>query len=94
MNGIKVFPTICWSDESSFAWCFDGEPEEAPVFVSSVGVRNSKKSAKLFLAGYEAMKARLKPSRILHYGKPIKEIASEVEEIEAFQEKFRGLKGS
>ena len=26
-NGIKVIPTLCWSDEASFGWCFDGEPE-------------------------------------------------------------------
>ena len=25
-NGIPVIPTIGWSDESSFEWCFDGEP--------------------------------------------------------------------
>lgn len=25
-NGITVIPTISWSDESSFDWCFDGEP--------------------------------------------------------------------
>ena len=25
-KGIKVIPTICWSDSSSFEWCFDGEP--------------------------------------------------------------------
>ena len=24
-NGIEVIPTICWSDEKSFDWCFDGE---------------------------------------------------------------------
>ncbi len=87
-RGIKVFPTICWSDESSFAWCFDGEPKEAPVFVSSVGVRKHEDSMKLFLAGYEAMKKKLRPTKILHYGKPISEIAAEVEEIEAFQAKF------
>lgn len=26
MHGIEVIPTLCWSDEESFAWCFDGEP--------------------------------------------------------------------
>ena len=24
--GMTVIPSICWSDESSFDWCFDGEP--------------------------------------------------------------------
>ena len=36
-NGIKVIPNISWSDERSFEWCFDGEPENSIVCVSSVG---------------------------------------------------------
>ena len=35
--GMTVIPSICWSDESSFAWCFDGEPVGGTVAVSSVG---------------------------------------------------------
>lgn len=35
--GIRVYPTICWSDERSFDWCFDGEPAGGCVAVSSVG---------------------------------------------------------
>ena len=26
LNGITVYPTISWSDENSYEWCFDGEP--------------------------------------------------------------------
>ena len=29
--GVQVIPTICWSDESSYEWCFDGEPEHSVV---------------------------------------------------------------
>ena len=32
-NGITVIPTISWSDESSFDWCFDGEPVGGAVAV-------------------------------------------------------------
>ena len=38
-NGITVIPTISWSDESSFDWCFDGEPVGGAVAVSSVGTQ-------------------------------------------------------
>lgn len=34
MLGIKVIPTIAWSDKESFDWCFDGEPEGGTVAVS------------------------------------------------------------
>lgn len=36
-HGIKVIPTICWSNKESFEWCFDGEPTQSVVAVSSVG---------------------------------------------------------
>lgn len=42
MYGIDVIPTISWSDRESFEWCFDGEPVDGAVAVSSVGVMNSK----------------------------------------------------
>ena len=41
MHGINVIPTICWSDRKSFEWCFDGEPTQGVVAVSSVGTQNS-----------------------------------------------------
>lgn len=67
-NGLRVIPSISWSDESSFAWCFDGEPEGSVVAVSSVGTQKSAAARALFLAGYEEMLRRLHPSKILFYG--------------------------
>ena len=68
MHGITVIPTISWSDEASFEWCFDGEPEGGVVAVSSVGTQMNSDARRLFLAGYREMLARLKPSAILFYG--------------------------
>lgn len=70
-HGIKVIPTICWSDRSSYDWCFDGEPKNSIVSVSSVGVCQSKETIRLFMEGYEEMIRRLNPSKILFFGKPI-----------------------
>lgn len=39
-SGITVIPTISWSDEDSYEWCFDGEPIGGVVAVSSVGTQN------------------------------------------------------
>ena len=68
MHGIQVIPTICWSDTASFEWCFDGEPANSCVAVSSVGTQNKEATRKGFLAGYRAMMERLTPTRIIFYG--------------------------
>ena len=63
-----MIPTVCWSDEKTFEWCFDGEPVGSTVAVSSVGTQNSKTAKAAFLAGYEAMCDRLRSEAILLYG--------------------------
>ena len=68
-----VIPTICWGDERSYDFCFEGEPTESVVSVSSVGVCNNKKTIELFHKGFMEMKKRLKPTKILFFGKPIED---------------------
>ena len=34
-----MIPSISWSDEHSFDWCFDGDPVRGTVAVSSVGTQ-------------------------------------------------------
>lgn len=69
LHGMTVYPTISWSDENSYDWCFDGEPVGGVVAVSSVGTQASKESRSLFLRGYEEMLRRLDPSWVIFYGK-------------------------
>ena len=66
--GIKVIPTIGWSDKDSFKWCFDGEPRNSIVAISSIGTQRDKKSKQLFLEGYNKMLEVLKPTKILFWG--------------------------
>ena len=66
--GLTVIPSICWSDEDSFAWCFDGEPVGGAVAVSSVGTQKAPEARRLFLLGYKEMLARLKPEKIIFFG--------------------------
>ena len=68
LNGITVYPTISWSDEKSYEWCFDGEPVGGVVAVSSVGTQKNKESKRLFLLGYEEMMKRLDPAWVIFYG--------------------------
>jgi len=77
-KGITVIPTICWSDERSFDWCFDGEPEKSAVAVSSVGTQMERKAKSLFLLGYEQMISRLQPKMVLFHGRIPGEITTKM----------------
>lgn len=69
LNGLTVYPTIGWSDEKSYDWCFDGEPVGGVVAVSSVGTQRNKESKRLFLRGYEEMMKRIDPQWVIFYGR-------------------------
>lgn len=88
-NDITVIPTISWSDENGFEWCFDGEPVGGAVAVSSVGTQNSAETKAMFLKGYNEMIKRLQPSLIYFYGKVPEECEGNIRKVPAFQEKFR-----
>lgn len=89
-HGIKVIPTISWSDEASFDWCFDGEPVGGTVAVSSVGTQGNRDSARLFEAGYNEMKLRLRPAQIVLYGSvPVCCEGDNLVTVRAFQSKWR-----
>jgi len=87
--GIPVIPTISWSDEKSFEWCFDGEPKESVIAVSSIGTQKNPKSKDAFLFGYNKMMEELRPKKILFYGNVPKECHGNIVNIEAFQNHFR-----
>ena len=87
--GIKVIPTISWSDESSFDWCFDGEPVGGMVAVSSVGTQHNKTATRLFELGYAEMMRRLKPSHVVMYGNIPDSCFGNVIPVRAFTTKWR-----
>ena len=90
--GCKVYPTICWSDEKSYAFCFDGVPVGGCVCVSSVGTQKHHESKRLFSIGYSAMLERLQPETVIFYGDIPKECKGNIVHILAFQEKFKVVK--
>lgn len=92
MLGIKVIPTIAWSDKESFNWCFDGEPEGGTVAVSSVGCMKNKDSKKLFIDGYKEMISRLHPETIIFYGGIPDECKGNIVRVKAFTDKFKEAK--
>lgn len=72
----------------SYDWCFDGEPINSIVAVSSVGTQNNAESKRLFLQGYEEMMRRLTPSWIIFYGKIFEECDWNVIRIPPYYEKI------
>lgn len=70
-HGINVIPTISWSDEKSFEFCFDGIEKESIVAISTHGNYKYKKE---FLKGYNKMLEIIEPSVIICYGKPFPEM--------------------
>lgn len=78
-QGISVIPTIRWGDLTSFNFCFDGVEKGSIVAVSTIGV---KKEKSYFMLGYNEMLQRIKPSKIICYGKPFEEMKSDIIEID------------
>ena len=87
--GVRVYPTIGWSDEESYDWCFDGEPENACVCISSVGCLKKKDVKSLFLKGYDAMLERLHPKTIIFYGDVPKECRGNIVRIKTLYGNLR-----
>lgn len=75
-HGIKVIPTICWSDEASFEWCFDGVPKHSLVSISTIGGfgNHEEHNKEAWLKGYEKCLEVLDPSEILLFGKHFPEV--------------------
>ncbi|CCQ94381.1 conserved hypothetical protein [[Clostridium] ultunense Esp] len=76
---IKVIPTISWSDERSYEFCFDGIEKGSTVAISTLGC---KKSERLFMKGYNAMLKTIEPELIICYDSPFKEMEGNIKHIE------------
>ena len=64
--GLTVYPTVGWSDQNSFQWCFLGEPHNAVVALANIGC--TREYEEEFKLGYNKMLKQLKPSKILLFG--------------------------
>ena len=62
-------------DLTSFNFCFDGIEKGSIVAVSTLGVRTEKAH---FMLGYNEMLTRIKPSKIICYGKPFDEMKGNI----------------
>jgi hypothetical protein len=65
-NCLAVIPTIKWSDEDSFEWCFEGIEKGCTIATATVGTYTVQNE---FMVGYIEMCKRLEPKKIINYGK-------------------------
>lgn len=63
-NGLNVIPTISWSDEKSFDFCFNGIYQNSIVAISNVGC-NTDRQKEYFDRGFQQMKKIIKPRKML-----------------------------
>jgi Vilmaviridae nuclease len=77
-QGFHVIPTVSWSTEESYDFCFLGIAPYSIVAVMTIGSR-SPHSRHLFLKGFSAMLEQIQPGVVLCYGKPFSEMEALVE---------------
>jgi hypothetical protein len=64
--GVKVIPTISWSTEESYTFCFLGVEQGSAVAISSVGVDlGNRQERSLFVSGCRAMVETIEPEAVL-----------------------------
>lgn len=66
-QGLTVIPTICWSTQKSYEFCFEGEPHNSIVAVSDICCCRNPEAKELFQKGYDEMIKRLNPSKVLFF---------------------------
>ena len=69
LHDVPVIPTVQWSDQSSFAYCFDGIPINATVAITAPR-RLKPVEMSRYVEGYDQMLRVLQPLGIIVYGKP------------------------
>lgn len=88
-NGVRVIPTVTWSYPPSYDFCFDGEPKNSVVAISSVGCMKSKRNKQMLIDGYNEMVKRLEPSCIIFYGMVPDECTGNIIRVKPFHDKFK-----
>jgi hypothetical protein len=89
-QGLRVIPTVNWSDAASHAYCFDGI---SPGQIVTIGVPDTRRAhvVERYRAGVEAMCERLIPRLVIVYGRSPAVIAAPTLEVEPDWHRLRGV---
>lgn len=80
-EGLRVIPTVNWSDEKSFDFCFKGIEKGSIVAVSTYMFHEHNYHSEqkdIFLKGYNKMLEVLEPSKIICYSEPFDEMKGDI----------------
>ena len=66
--GIKVIPSLNWSDERSYEFAFAGIPTNLPVVSVQCRTTRSKQGREFFVKGINQSIERLTPQNVIFYG--------------------------
>lgn len=81
-QGQIVIPSISWSDERSFEFCFDGVEKHSTVAVGTIGCRKNKEK---FMRGYNEMINRIAPEAVICFGEPFLEMEGHIIKVDYIQ---------
>ena len=82
-QGKFVIPTVCCAGEDSYDFCFDGIEEGSVVAVSTYSREQYKNE---FMKSYNKMLEVIKPSAVICYGTPFKEMTGNIKSISPFDQ--------
>lgn len=68
-RGVNIIPCIGWSDESSYDFCFDGEPTNSIIATSTIGPWKRLNTRIKCQEGFAEMVKHLNPSKIILFGR-------------------------
>lgn len=69
-NGISVIPAVRWGEEGTWDFVFEGLPRESTIALGELGPGSKDPAAvREDLVGFKEMLKRLRPTRLLVYGK-------------------------
>jgi hypothetical protein len=66
-QGVNVIPTLCWSDERSYAFAFQSIERGSPVAIGTLGFKY-KDEYLGFRRGYDVMVEAINPAYVVWYG--------------------------
>lgn len=68
-RGLVVVPSVAWSDDKSYDFCFEGIESGSPVAIATQGIKWDEDTRIRFEEGYREMLVRLNPRFVICYGK-------------------------
>jgi len=77
-SGLNVIPSVSWSNNLSYDFCFDGYAQGGVVIVSTIGIVRDERTQLFFINGFNEMLKRIKPDAVILYGDVNDEIMSQM----------------